>query len=385
MLDFIVRDLLFLFSLNSPFFHLMLYFLLLAVFWKLFKILLNLHRSLKAAKKLPSLKVSLWFPISHFVLYYHRFKKAATTPLLHVYDFKNLNGYHQLFFREGISCVWFFYPLITVFKAESVEVILNNNEEVKKAWFYEVLKPWLGSSVLISYGKKWRNMRKLLTPVFHFHVLKDFLAIMNKHSRSLVDLFDTFAQQECVDIYSSMPRHTFDTIFECILDKEINTLNHPTDSLLKTTEEIKSLAFERIHCPWFWNDFLFRLSSIGRKFSKCVQVLHNFTSEVISQKRKMKLSSEKEKQPATEELALIYSETYRKKISFLNLLLDEHLKHNSLSEEAIREQLETLLFAVSFSLSLFLKTYCFMKLETVSTFPTICNHRKMTVQSREDD
>ncbi|GFR13957.1 cytochrome P450 4V2 [Trichonephila clavata] len=260
-------------------------------------------------------------------------------------DFDNLNGYHQLFFREGISCVWFFYPLVTVFKAESVEVILNNNEEVKKAWFYEVLKPWLGSSVLISCDKKWRDMRKLLTPIFHFHVLNKFLAIMNKHSRNLGDLFDTFVQQECVDIYSSMPRHSFDTIFECILDKEINTLNHPTGSYLKAVEEVKFLAFERIHNPWFWNDFLFRLSSIGRKYSKCVQVLHNFTNKVISQKRKLKLSSEKEKQPATEELGLIYSETNRKKISFLDLLLDEHLKHGSLSEEAIREQLDTLLFA----------------------------------------
>ena len=43
--------------------------------------------------------------------------------------------------------------------------------------------------IFVSYstGEKWKSTRKMLTPSFHFNILKDFLELMNDCSRNLVD------------------------------------------------------------------------------------------------------------------------------------------------------------------------------------------------------
>ncbi len=49
--------------------------------------------------------------------------------------------------------------------------------EPKESKVYAFLKPWLGPGLLISTGKKWARNRRLLTPGFHFDVLKPYVKI----------------------------------------------------------------------------------------------------------------------------------------------------------------------------------------------------------------
>jgi cytochrome P450 len=44
---------------------------------------------------------------------------------------------------------------------------------------YSNFRPWLGDSLLNSSGKKWLRNRRLLTPAFHFDILKLYLKIYN--------------------------------------------------------------------------------------------------------------------------------------------------------------------------------------------------------------
>ena len=40
--------------------------------------------------------------------------------------------------------------------------------------------------LFVSCGEKWQSRRRLLTPTFHFEVLKDFLHVMNEQAEILV-------------------------------------------------------------------------------------------------------------------------------------------------------------------------------------------------------
>jgi len=39
---------------------------------------------------------------------------------------------------------------------------------------YKFIRPWIGDGLLTSNGRKWRRNRHLLTPAFHFSVLKGY-------------------------------------------------------------------------------------------------------------------------------------------------------------------------------------------------------------------
>ena len=45
---------------------------------------------------------------------------------------------------------------------------------------YRNLIPWLGEGLLVAGGSKWARSRRLLTPAFHFEILKPYQEIYNQ-------------------------------------------------------------------------------------------------------------------------------------------------------------------------------------------------------------
>ena len=49
-----------------------------------------------------------------------------------------------------------------------------------------MLKPWLGDGLLLAGGGKWARNRRLLTPAFHFDILKPYVNVYNKAADILI-------------------------------------------------------------------------------------------------------------------------------------------------------------------------------------------------------
>ncbi|GFV34457.1 cytochrome P450 4V2 [Trichonephila clavipes] len=106
----------------------------------------------KYANKLPSLKLRFYHILGHVsLLFPHRFNKRNIDISPHVYDLLALIGYNSLFLKNKISNIWqIYYPFVSIYHADTVEVVLNHSTELKKAWFYELLHPWIGTGLLTS-------------------------------------------------------------------------------------------------------------------------------------------------------------------------------------------------------------------------------------------
>jgi cytochrome P450 len=78
---------------------------------------------------------------------------------------------------------------------------------------YKFLHPWLGTGLLTSNGNKWSKRRKLLTPSFHFDILKDFLFVMNEQADTLINILkEDMKTNPTLDIASYISRCTLDII-----------------------------------------------------------------------------------------------------------------------------------------------------------------------------
>lgn len=80
---------------------------------------------------------------------------------------------------------------------------------------YNLLYPWLGRGLLTANGHQWMLRRKLITPSFHFRILRDFLQIMNETSgrfMSLLERESDKAQSKVLDMQELVSRNTIDVI-----------------------------------------------------------------------------------------------------------------------------------------------------------------------------
>ena len=65
-----------------------------------------------------------------------------------------------------------------------------------KAFEYNLIHPWLNTGLLTSSGEKWLQRRRLITPSFHFDILKDFLIVINEHAETFVKMLKKVNKSE---------------------------------------------------------------------------------------------------------------------------------------------------------------------------------------------
>ncbi|XP_042897915.1 cytochrome P450 4V2 isoform X2 [Parasteatoda tepidariorum] len=222
--------------------------------------------------------------------------------------------------------------------------ILNHSTEIKKAWFYDFLHPWLGFGLLTSHGEKWRHRRKQLTPAFHFSILKDFQPIFNKQSKILADILDKHTHDDFIDIVPFITLCSLDVICESILGKELNSQTQPSHPYSQAVHGLTGAVFERMRSPWLWFDSLFSILPFGKKFAKNKSILHEFTNQMIAEKKHKKIRLKNSNSPLNINCADDDIQYKRKKRALLDLLLDELIDNDSITEDEIREEVDTFTF-----------------------------------------
>uniref|UniRef100_A0AAV2LKC8 aromatase n=1 Tax=Knipowitschia caucasica TaxID=637954 RepID=A0AAV2LKC8_KNICA len=225
-------------------------------------------------------------------------------------------------------------PFVILFHHETVESILNNPIHMEKAYAYTFLHPWLGTGLLTSTGKKWRQRRKMLTPTFHFSILTDFMEVMNEQSEILVEKLQNKAGKEVFDCYPYVTLCALDIICETAMGKKIYAQSNYESEYVKCVYKMSDIVSRRQRLPWYWPDLLYYSIGDGKEHDKMLKVLHSFTQKVIKERAENISNSESD------------SETdLKKRRAFLDMLLkttDE--EGNSMSHQDIQEEVDTFMF-----------------------------------------
>ena len=117
----------------------------------------------------------------------------------------------------------------------------NKGEEV-----YRLLKPFLGEGLITSNGTKWHDRRKLLTPAFHFKILKDFMSVINEQAKVLVDeILPRRDLSKPVDICPLIVHCALDIICEAAMGKNTKSQLNPDAPYPTAVKRLSQLLVKR--------------------------------------------------------------------------------------------------------------------------------------------
>ncbi|KAK7494515.1 hypothetical protein BaRGS_00014168 [Batillaria attramentaria] len=177
----------------------------------------------------------------------------------------------------------------------NVSVSLNHPDTVRqllktsdpKPFSYNYALPWLGEGLLIASGNKWARSRRLLTPAFHFDILKPYVAVSNAACDVMLQKLQKHAETKTsIEMFGVISLCTFDVILQCAMsykdDIQQKGESHP---YVLAVTEITELWTERARNPLMTRDVIYSLTKNGRRFRQQCDFVHAIAENVIKTRK----------------------------------------------------------------------------------------------------
>ncbi|XP_063794996.1 cytochrome P450 4B1-like isoform X3 [Pseudophryne corroboree] len=232
--------------------------------------------------------------------------------------------------------MWFgnFFASLMVCHPDYAKAILSR-QDPKDNFVYVFITPWIGKGLLVLAGKKWFQHRKLLTPAFHYDVLKPYIGLMSDCTNTMLDKWEKLVpDQKPLELFHYVSLMTLDSIMKCAFSYESNCQNDSENEYIKAVYELSYLVDHRTRCFPYHNDLIYYLSPHGFRFRRALNLVHHHTDKVIK-KRKQSIKQETELEKIQQ----------KRHLDFLDILLfakDE--SGQGLSNEDLRAEVDTFMF-----------------------------------------
>jgi len=227
-------------------------------------------------------------------------------------------------------------PVLQVCGPRLAREVFSSSKHSTKGFFYVPLRPWLGLGLLTASGEKWKIMRRLTTPAFHFEVLHRFLDVMNEQSEVMIQRLGEHAgKDEIFDVFDYVTACALDIVCETAMGKKVNAqavVGHT--EYVEAVYNMSKLIVARVENPLFISDFIYNLSGSGRRAAKNLKVLHDFTNKVIRERKALLLAEKDNKE-----------EEVKRRPAFLDILIHaQATEEHVITDENIREEVDTFMF-----------------------------------------
>uniref|UniRef100_A0A8D0GU99 Cytochrome P450 family 4 subfamily B member 37 n=1 Tax=Sphenodon punctatus TaxID=8508 RepID=A0A8D0GU99_SPHPU len=209
-----------------------------------------------------------------------------------------------------------------------ISTLLPLPDDPKELQTYEFLVPWIGKGLLILNGPKWHQHRRLLTPGFHYDILKSYVTLMAESVRVMLDKWEKLIpEKKSVELFEHVSLMTLDSIMKCIFNPSPSLLCRG-NSYIQTVLDLSVMLHKRILMPLYHNEIIYWFSASGRRFRKACRLAQHHTGILYG--------------PSDPGLQILK----KRRLDFLDILLcarDEH--GNGLSDEDLRAEVDTFMFA----------------------------------------
>ncbi|RDD37852.1 Cytochrome P450 4F1 [Trichoplax sp. H2] len=157
----------------------------------------------------------------------------------------------------------------------------------KETVVQRIYKEWTGSGLLFTNGKQWSRNRKLLTPGFHFDILKTYLVVYNECIDILMNKWSKLAvESKPFEVREDMSLCTFDIILQCACSTKLNPQAEGFRHRFLTACHENSLFVEaRAQNPLYVSKLIYKLTTEGKKFYSNVHYCKQFAKEIILERQ----------------------------------------------------------------------------------------------------
>ncbi|XP_036220368.2 cytochrome P450 4d8 [Bactrocera oleae] len=230
---------------------------------------------------------------------------------------------------------------------EMNEQILASPQHIAKHSNYKMLHQWLGTGLLLSDGRKWLARRKIITPAFHFKILEQFVEVFDQQSTILLSCLAKKADgRNAFDVYPFVCLAALDIIAETAMGTKVGAQTNARTEYELAVNKITKLIAWRLTKFHLTNEILFSIFCPHLKWQqmRLIKTLHKFTTNVIKQRREA-LEKNRTVVTVAEDLMEDYNfGCNKKRMALLDMLLQSTIDDQPLSDEDIREEVDTFMF-----------------------------------------
>ena len=245
-----------------------------------------------------------------------------------------LNNPHQRV--KLLSIGPFIYFIRFEFPEEIGELLCMKHTELPKdELMYGILRPYLGDGLLISNFDKWLTRRKMLTPGFHYDVLKAYISLYN----DIVEVFIRKCEkklekgEDVISVFENMTLLSLDVILQCACSYESGCQTESReDEYVTAVRTSTDLIFKQVIFLPYSIKPIFYLSPDGAAWRKNCRIVKKKSLQVVESRRKYLIENPN----------LFATTPYK---DFIDILLtSKDGSGKGLSDEGIVEELTTFLF-----------------------------------------
>ncbi|XP_065163214.1 cytochrome P450 4c3-like [Atheta coriaria] len=229
--------------------------------------------------------------------------------------------------------------LLFISEPEYLEFICTSQSTLPKGIYYRYLHNWLSFGLLTSKGKKWHQRRKMITPTYHFNILKQFVEIFEKNGNILIEKLGGEVGNPSFDVHIYLSLCALDSINETAMGSSVDAQNNSNTDYIRAIKEMTRIVVHRTMLPHKHFDFLYQFTQDYKLEQNCLKILHGYSISVIESRRQELLNN-----PSRFDTNYVDEFGRKKRIAFLDLLLQSTIDGKPLSNEEIQEEVDTFMF-----------------------------------------